>query len=290
MKQTRTALLDTSAFKGLSRDALSAARDAGWQLKTSPWCFFELLCHLDEEPDFAKAKGNLMKFRGIEVIDKPLDRAVAALDGSEEPRVWGSDLCYAALGAIDAAQSHADLVNSVLLDDAGNTRGPLKDVAQKVRDTLDEAEREFQDYVAAMITVLKGDGQSARTPERNHQVVMDSAIGSQDLPLPDTPDLDYWNVGSTDIIKYCYCFWSYSLLQAIWLESNGATTCDKNDLEDGQLCAYVPLDEELWVVAGDNKLRARLTETRELLKAVGLGARAQFHPVAPHVLIQRGPA
>jgi len=282
--------LDTSAFKSLGRDALTAAQEAGWQLKTSPWCFFELLCHLDEESDFPKAKGNLMKFRGIEIIDKPLDHAVAELGNSEEPRVWSSGLCYAALAAIDAAQSYDDLANSVLLDEAGNPRGPLKDIALQVRRVLDEAEHEFQGHMTSMIATLRAEGQSPRSPERNHQVIIDTVLGSEALPLPDTPNLDYSVLDPGTATKNSYCFWAYSLLQAIWLESNGVDTCDTNDLEDGQLCAYAPLDEKLWVVAGDKKLRARLSETRDQLRAVGLGERAQFEPVAPDQFIRRGPS
>ncbi len=119
-------LLDTSAFRGISKESLAEARHKGWHLTTSPWCFFELLCHLDEEPNFARAKGNLMKFRNVEIVDKPLDRAASALVHSEEPRLWSSDLCYAALAAIDTAQSCDDLANSVLVDEAGHHRGPLK--------------------------------------------------------------------------------------------------------------------------------------------------------------------
>ena len=252
---TRIALLDTSAFICLGQGTLSAAREAGWKLKTSPWCFFELLCHLDEESNFARAKGNLMKFREVEIIDKPLDRAAAALVDSNVPRVWSSDLCYAALAAIDKAQSYDDLANSVLLDEAGNTRGPLRDIAKRVRHILDEAEKSFQEHMKSMIAVLKADGRSSRSPQRNHQVIMNMVLRSEGLPLSDTPHLDYSIVDPEIAVKDSYCFWGYSLFQAIWLESNGAVTCNKNDLEDGQICAYVPLDTEIWVVAGDKKLR-----------------------------------
>ena len=286
---TRIALLDTSAFICLGQGTLSAAREAGWKLKTSPWCFFELLCHLDEESNYARAKGNLMKFRGVEIIDKPLDRAIAAPVDSDVPRVWSSDLCYSALAAIDAAQSYDDLANSVLLDEAGNTRGPLKDVAERVRHVLDEAERGFQEHMKSMIAVLKANDHSPRSPERNHRVIMDTVLQSEGLPLPDAPHLDYSIVDLETAVKDSYCFWGYSLFQAIWLESNGAVTCKKNDLEDGQVCAYVPLDKEIWVVAGDKKLRLRLEETRDLLTAVGLGTHVQFHPVTPNVLTQGGP-
>lgn len=286
---TRIALLDTDAFRALGREALFAAKEAGWQLKTSPWCFFELLCHLDEEPDFVKAKGNLMKFRGIEIIDKPLDRAASALVHSETARCWSSDLCYAALAAIDAAQSFDDLANSVIVDEACNQRGPLKDVAENARRALHEAEHVFQIKMRSVIAHLRVNRRAPRSAERNHQVIMDAVLEAKGLPLPDTPDLDYTIIGPEPVTKCAYCFWSYFLLQAIFLEeSTKKDPCELNDLEDGQLCAYVPLDEEMWVVAGDKKLRARLSETRDLLKAVGLGERAQFMPAAPDLLIQGG--
>ena len=285
---SRTALLDTSAFKALSRDSLSAAEEKGWHLTTSPWCFFELLCHLDEEADFAKAKGNLMKFRGIEIVDKPLDRAVAECGQSDEPRIWSSDLSYAALAAIDAAGSPDDLANSVLVDEAGNSRGPLKDLADRVRGVLDREESTFQDHMTSMITTLRSERGIARTAERNHSVIMGIAV-AEGLPLPDTPNLDYSIVGEQLGLKHSYCFWAYFLLQAIALEASGRDTCSPNDLEDGQLCGYISLDKPMWVVAGDKQLRKRIAETHELLVSVGLGDRACFEPAAPDLLLQGCP-
>jgi len=286
---TRTALLDTSAFKCLSRESLSAARDRGWHLQTSPWCFWELLCHLDEGDDFVRAKGNLMKFKGIEIVDKPLDRAIAVFREPELSLVWSSDLTYAALAAIDAAESYSDLANSVLVDEAGSNRGPLKDIAGQIRSTLDKYEAEFQELVSSLIKVLRSEQRGKTTAKRNHDVVM-SAVLNGEVPFPDALGLDHEHSSEAKRFTHTYVFWAYVLLQAIWLESELEDTCDTNDLEDGQLCAYVPLDEELWVVAGDKKLRARLSETLDLLKAVGLGERAQFHPATPDVLNQGGPS
>ncbi len=284
---SRTALLDTSAFKALSRDALLAARENGWHLTTSPWCFFELLCHFDEEPDFAKAKGHLMKFRGIEIVDKPLDRSVAALQPANVPRIWSSDLVYAALGAIDAANSEDDLAMSVLVDEAGNNRGPLKDLADHVRRILDGEERTFQRHMTTLIAALKTAGGIARTSKANHAVIIERVI-AEGLPLPDTQRLDYSIVDHDLGLKHSYCFWAYMLLQAIMLQQSGQHTCGTNDLEDGQLCGYIPLDQQLWVIAGDRQLRKRLTETRELLIAVALGDRACFEVALPDLLLQGG--
>lgn len=283
----RTALLDTSAFKALSSDELSAAKARGWHLTTSPWCFFELLCHLNEEDDFTQAKGNLMKFRGIEIIDKPLDRAVAELAKSVNPRIWSSDLAYATLAAIDAATSPDDLANSLIVDEAGNNRGPLKDVAGKARSVLDGAEREFQTHITSMIEALQYGGGVARTAEMNHDVIM-RRLAADGLPLPDTPDLDYSIVNQELGLKHSYCFWAYLLLQAIMLEGAGQVTCSPNDFEDGQLCGYISLDAPMWILTGDQQLQKRIAETHKLLIAVGLGARACFEPVTPDRLLQGG--
>ena len=155
---------------------------------------------------------------------------------------------------------------------------------------MDEAERGFQTHMRRLIAHLRVTRGTPRSEDRNHQVIIDTVLGRNDLPLPDTQGLDYSIIDHESAIKYSYCFWAYSVLQAVCLEFEGEDTCETNDLEDGQLCAYVPLDEETWVVAGDERLRTRLTETRDLLEAVGLGARAQFHPATPDILVSGGPS
>jgi len=280
------ALLDTSAFKALSRDQLASAQLKGWHLLTSPYCFWELLSHLDEQQPFAKAKGNLMKYRGVEIVDKPLDRLVARSKTSAEPRIWSSDLAYAALAAIDAAESFDDMKRSVIKDDAGNHRGPLGDCAARARAALAEAEVKFQEVMGEVIEVLRSGQAGASTLIEKHDAVTDM-VSARGTPWSDTPDVRREEGATEDqILAHSYVYWAYVLLRAKDLADIGATTCARNDFEDGQLCAYVPLDEPLWVVSGDKKLLDVLIETRNILVPVGLGSRAAFRPAKPDLLLE----
>jgi len=284
-----TALLDTSAFKALSKDHLAEARWNGWHLTTSPYCFWELLCHLDEQANFAKGKGNLMKYRGVEIIDKPLDRVVVGSELPKEPRIWSSDLTYAALAAIDAANSLDDLNNSLIVDEGGNRRA-LGDCADRVHRQLADEEERFREFMAKLIELLRSGQVTTRTEQEKHNAIM-SMVVSGGSSLPDTADLDYVEGASEDQVFACsYVYWAYALLRSSMLADAGGSTCAENDFEDGQLCAYVPLDEPMWVVAGDRELRCRISEARQLLIAVGLGKRACFEPAKPDLLLQGGPS
>ena len=283
----RIALLDTSAFRTLSGESLAAASESGWHLTTSPWCFFELLCHLDEEPDFAKAKGHLMKFRGIEIVNKPLDRVVAERQGSSEPRIWSSDLTYAALGAIDAAGSLDDLKRSILVDEAGNKR-ELESCVDHIRQLLDKEEIRFQQFVTDIIKLVRSGQVLIATALERHEAILDM-VASGGSSLPDTPDLDYQNAAAHDEILTCsYVYHAYTFLRAIAQKDAGGNTCAKNDFEDGQLCAYIPLDQQIWVITKDGPLFDTLSAARALLVDIVMSKRAAFTPAHPDILLQGG--
>lgn len=62
-------LLDTSAFRSLSHQELRALSRQGETFYASPYCFWEILSHLDE--GFDRYKSELMKFRYVYVLDDP---------------------------------------------------------------------------------------------------------------------------------------------------------------------------------------------------------------------------
>lgn len=55
----RSYILDTSAFRAISAATLAAASQEACLL-VSPFCFWELLTHLEDEGQFDRVKGNLM--------------------------------------------------------------------------------------------------------------------------------------------------------------------------------------------------------------------------------------
>lgn len=278
-------LLDTSAFRSLSKDELAQALSRRLKLTAAPYCFWELLCHLDEGEDFARAKGHLMKFRGVEIVDKPLDRVVAQSEPDPEKRVWSSDLVYAALAAIEEANSLKDLNRSVIKDEAGDQRA-LKDCVDRVRRLLAKEENRFREFMTKLIGLLQSGDVRTDAPLEKHNAIM-SMVASGGTPLPDTADLDYAAGADEDQVVVCsYIYWGYVLHRATQLAQAGGTTCAENDFEDGQVCAYVPLDQPMRVASGDANLLEILTSVGAVLRAVGWGRRACFIAVGPSCLTQ----
>ena len=99
-------LLDTSAFIALpTRRLEEASRSAS--LYVSPFCFWELLTHLEDDGKFSRVKGTLMKFRHVAVRDDPqaeVYRFVLPSSDSVHTRVRDGDLVYAALAALDDSE------------------------------------------------------------------------------------------------------------------------------------------------------------------------------------------
>src|SRR6266508_328659 len=95
----RTYLLDTSAFRALPAGQLATASGIA-RLMVSPFCFWELLTHLEEDEQFLRIKGNLMKFRHVAVLDDPraaIEREIVRPGDSVHERVEDSDVVYATL-------------------------------------------------------------------------------------------------------------------------------------------------------------------------------------------------
>jgi hypothetical protein len=284
----RTALLDTNALIAISGEDLAAARKRGWHLTTSPWSFFERLSHLDDK-HFAKAKGKLMKLRHVEIVDKPLDRLVAERQGLSKSRIWGSDLARQALTKLSEASSMQDLKGLTMNDAAGNTRAIERSV-ETILDILDREKRRFQQLVTDVIKLIKTGDVPVSTSEERHQAVLDMLVSGESSSR-DTDGLDYKSHASdSETLTFEYVYYAYTVLRAIAQKKAGGNTCAMNDFVDGQICAYIPLDQQVWVITEDRPLLDALAATRFLLADVGMGNRACFEPAMPDLLLEGDPS
>lgn len=121
----RTYLLDTSAFRALSVAQLTAAASRDARLVVSPFCFWELLTHLEDDGEFARVRGNLMKFRHVQAVDDPrasIEREIVGPDDSVHERVEDSDLIYGTLAALRASASIADFYGKQIRDGKSQVR------------------------------------------------------------------------------------------------------------------------------------------------------------------------
>ena len=290
---TRTALLDTNAVMEIKIDVRGAARKQGWHLTTTPWSFFERLRHLEDEQDFARARGQLMQFRGIKIVDKPLDRFVAERQAATEPRTWGSDMTREVLSKISVADSIEDFESMTFEDTAGNARS-LENTVDTICTILKREKTRFQQLITKIIRGIQSGEVRVSTAEERHQAVLDMLVAGASS-FRDTEGLDYKSHASdSEILTFEYLYHAYTLLRAIAQKKISGNTCPMNDFVDGQICAYVPLDRQGCVVTADkNSIRA-LSEARALLadvrlgKRVGLGKRAAYTLAHPDLLLPGG--
>lgn len=140
-------LFGTSAARSVGRARLESARSKGIELLLSPITFWELACHLDEEP-FGRPRGNVLKGCLFTVLHDPL--AELAVDvgcpgASNRTRFEDREAVLAVLGELQQASSYADLANrSVTVRGERRTIGDIANNTQKVFD------KERDQFVAAL--------------------------------------------------------------------------------------------------------------------------------------------
>jgi len=284
---SRTALLDTNALIGLSGDNLAAAQERGWRLTTSPWSFFERLRHLAGKKPFAEVKETLLRSQCVEIVDKPLDRLVAERQVVAEPHIWGSDLVREVLSKISEADSIQDFERMTFEDTAGNTRS-LENSVDTISAILIREKTRFQQLVTEIIRGIRSGEVRVSTARERHQAVLDMLVAGESS-FRDAEGLDYRSHASeSEVLTHEYLYYAYMLLRAIAQKKISGNTCPMNDFVDGQICAYVPLDQQVVVVTADKNSIEALSEARALLADVGLGKRAAFALAHPDLLLPGG--
>src|SRR5690349_10288170 len=106
-------LFDTSAARSVGRARLDAARTKGFELLLSPITFWELACHLGDEP-FVRPRGNVLKGRLFTVLHDPLAELAADIgypEAANRTRFDDQEAVVAILGELEQANSYADLAS-----------------------------------------------------------------------------------------------------------------------------------------------------------------------------------
>ena len=150
-RMQRSYLLDTSAFRAVPAARLGAVSQET-RLLVSPFCFWELLTHLEDEGQFDRVKGNLMKFRHVSVLDDPLasiERDVVLRGDAVHERPDDSELIYATLAALRDSASLSEFYAKHIRDDQNQVHRIAGCVA-RVRDVLKTEEQLFQEYVTKL--------------------------------------------------------------------------------------------------------------------------------------------
>lgn len=262
----RSYLLDTSAFRTVPAARLAAASQ-GMRLFVSPFCFWEILTHLEDEGQFDRVKGNLIKFWHVSVLDDPwvsVERDVVLPGDDVHERPDDCELVYATLAALRDSASVPEFYAKHIRD----SRNQLREIAgcvARVGDVLKAEEQRFQEYVTKIMTVVHEGLISLATPADRHRGT---------LQVVDAWWIQLGNrVGQSDLARErlarrMYVFSSYVLHLAVDYLKRGATNMDRNDFEDAKFCQHLALDGEMTAVTADTVMQRCLQDTLAVLNAL----------------------
>jgi hypothetical protein len=271
-------LLDTSAFIALpTRRLEEASRSAS--LYVSPFCFWELLTHLEDDGKFSRVKGTLMKFRHVAVRDDPqaeVYRFVLPSSDSVHTRVRDGDLVYAALAALDDSESTKEFYKRDIQDESGQRRQIAGCVAA-IRQLLRIEENKFQAFLRAVAAEVRaGNVRLLEASDYDHAVQALSRgswlkIGDRANGAP---------VVYEQFVRKTYMYHSYVIHRAREYAASSTAIIDPepNDFEDARLCLHLGLDDFTAVVTNDAALRRCI--------GAGLGALNATADAAHHTPLQ----
>ena len=267
----RSFLLDTSAFRAVPADRLETASRSA-RLYVSPFCFWELLTHLEDDGQFGRVKGNLMKFRHVSVLDDPqaeVDRQVLGSSEKVHARVLDGDLVYAILAALRDSESTQEFYDRSIRDERGQVR-QIAGCVSRVREVLQIEENRFQGFIEQIVAAV-------RTGQVYLTEVSDRDQGVLDLIRGRWLQIGDRIAESADVyeqfVRRMYIYSSYVVHRACEYAARDTIKIDPNDFEDARFCLHLGLDAGTTVVTDDTGLRRCLEAAVETLNAMADGSR-----------------
>jgi hypothetical protein len=261
---TNPYLLDTSAFRALPCDTLERLA-AERSLLVSPFCFWELVSHLDEPDQFSRVKGNLMKFRHAQVLDDP--EAISIVELGTEPLLAGrvSDDCliYSSLAALQESDSLISFYSKRIRDSQGKVR-ELSECVARTKDLLRVQEERFQDFVYQIVASVKAGASTLETPWDLHRATVSLTNG--------------WHIAqcgqplneNVHALRILYVYFAFVVFCARDCLEYSRVKVNLNDYEDARLCQHVRLDIPCTIISADKRQRDRLKEIFSLLETVAV--------------------
>jgi hypothetical protein len=262
----RSYILDTSAFRAISAATLAAASQKA-HLLVSPFCFWELLTHLEDEGQFDHVKSNLMKFRHVSVLDDPwasVERDVVLPGDEVIERPEDCEIVYAILAALRDSASVPQFYAKHIRDSRHQTR-EISGCVARAGDVLKAEEQRFQEYVTKIMAVVRDGLVSLATPPDRHRGTL-QIVDAWWIQLGNRVDRS--ELVRERIEKRTYVFSSYVLHLAADYLKRRSTNVDRNDFEDAKLCQHLALGAEMTAVTADVALQRCLQDTLAVLNAL----------------------
>ena len=259
-------LLETSAFKSLSIKKLEQYNLEGFEIMISPYTFWELLCHLDE--DWTRNKGQICKCSRVKILDDP--RAINEIDLQYRVerlnnRVPDNQLIPGIIECIRRSDSIDAFYSSNFIDSMGNKR-LIIECSTRVREILDERAKEYSNFVKKIRDYFTQEKHYLDSDKDCHDAIMSLVEGEIKTLRKDSINIQ--NIHKQVINKY-YLYYAYIFERTKKLLKNGGSQPQRNDYEDGLICLHLHLNKPLIFVTKDKELSKALINSLERLQRIG---------------------
>ena len=208
-----------------------------------------------EEPGrFKRVKGNLIKFRYVEILDDPsaaIEREVTLKHDAVHDRPEDGDLIYASLAALMASESVAEFYGKQI-QDSKNQIHSISRCVERVGEILQKEEQRFREYLAKVMRAISEDRVPTEELADRHRGTLEVA-NAWWISLGERVQQSEANY--TDLIRRSYMFSSYVLHRAVDYVARNTDKIDPNDYEDARYCLHLGLESQMTAVTDDRLLR-----------------------------------
>jgi len=258
-------ILDTSTFRSLSKDKLEKYNSGNFKIMISCYTFFELLCHLDENKDWEKSKGNVCKCSSVGILDDPFAIVEAELYYQTKQlknHVPESQLIPGILKLLSNSSSIYDFYRSEFSDEKGQIRSII-DCSKEAEGTLKEKESEYLDFIKKIMDCIKQENYDVNS-EKDCCKIIEELIEGRVIDSKKN-SIQQKNIRNK-VFNLCYLYYSYIFERAKKLIIHGNKNPDKNDYEDSCICLHLRLDRPFIFVTNDKGIYEAINNSIERLK------------------------
>ena len=260
-------LLETSAFRSLSVKELEQYNHKSLVM-ISPYTFWELLCHLEDE-DWPFYKKLLCKCSKIIILDDP--RAIIETELKYNVkrlnhRLPDNHLIPEVIQHLEKSSCLNDFYNNDFTDSNGNKR-TIEECSKKVQNILDKEAKKYSNFVEDIHRYLASEGQDLDSDNYCHTIIMELLEGAIINAKDNSNNLE--NIRKLITDRY-YLYFAYIFERTKQLLLNGRIEPERNDYEDGLICLHLYLDKSIKFVTKDKGLSRSLINSLERLNRIGL--------------------
>ena len=257
-------LLDTSAVRSISLEKLKRISDKDCVLLVSPYSFWEILCHLDEEQKFNRFKIELIKFKNFSILDDPFGITAKYIKDHNsviKDRVEDHEMIQGAISVLAKSSSIDEFHSSFFVDSNNNTR-QIQDCVKRGRKILAAASNSYRGFVSKIIDSIKCNNSKYETAYDRHILILsliDGCVRSIEAQGGNRSEFE------TKLINEIYVYFSYILHRSLEYLKYNNSNIDPNDYEDSRICQHLSLDSAVIFITNDKHFYDSVNSTINLL-------------------------